>query len=44
MTYVIRNPPKDLWEALKDKAAKDNMPLRDAVLSAIKSYIYGTSL
>jgi len=37
--YLLRDIPKDLWDAAKHRAVDENTNLRDLVLTSLKAYL-----
>lgn len=38
-TYQLRGIDHDLWQRLREKAAKDDMSLKEAVIRALKLWV-----
>lgn len=37
--YILRDIPKELWDAAKQKAFKDGISLRELVLNAVEAHL-----
>jgi len=40
-SYLIRDIPKDLWRIAKQKAAEEDVALRDVILTLIRAWVDG---
>jgi len=40
-SYLIRDIPRDLWRLAKQKAAEEDVALRDVILALVKAWVEG---
>jgi hypothetical protein len=40
-SYILRDPDPDLWNRVKERAAREGRPLRFVILSLLKLYADG---
>jgi hypothetical protein len=38
-TYLLRNPPEELWRKARDRAYLERIPLRELILRALTKYL-----